>query len=77
MSPSATGSNVTQSPLKPNIGVYTNPNHDLWVSEAGPTAESVASGAELKEGEVTIAIRCTGICGYAASSTLNPKMPAY
>ena len=50
-------------PLKPNIGVYTNPDHDLWIGEAQPTAESVASGSDLKPGEVTIAIRSTGICG--------------
>lgn len=50
--------------LKPNIGVYTNPNHDLWISEAGPNAETIPSGQDLKEGEVTIAIRSTGICGY-------------
>ncbi|KAK8927424.1 hypothetical protein H634G_05298 [Metarhizium anisopliae BRIP 53293] len=49
--------------LKPNIGVYTNPKHDLWISEAEPTAESVSAGSDLKPGEVTIAIRSTGICG--------------
>ncbi|KAJ2974108.1 hypothetical protein NQ176_g6232 [Zarea fungicola] len=59
MSPSANGT----AGLKPNIGVYTNPNHDLWLAEAGPSVESVQAGAELKEGEVTIAIRSTGICG--------------
>ncbi len=49
--------------LKPNIGVYTNPKHDLWINEAEPTAESVANGSDLKPGEVTVAIRSTGICG--------------
>ncbi|KAK2592159.1 L-arabinitol 4-dehydrogenase [Conoideocrella luteorostrata] len=49
--------------LKANIGVYTNPKHDLWINEAEPTAESVAAGSDLKPGEVTIAIRSTGICG--------------
>lgn len=48
---------------KPNIAVYTNPNHDLWISEAEPSLESARSGADLKEGEVTVAIRSTGICG--------------
>ena len=52
-----------KSQLKPNIGVFTNPNHDLWITEAGPSAESVKVGADLKPGEVTIAIRSTGICG--------------
>lgn len=65
MSPSATnGASVSGSKsLKPNVGVYTNPNHDLWVAESGPTAESVAAGTDLKEGEVTINVRTTGICG--------------
>ena len=60
-----TASNVASDlSLKPNIGVYTNPNHDLWINEAQPTAESVAAGSDLKHGEVTVAIRSTGICGY-------------
>ncbi|KAL7919671.1 GroES-like protein [Trichoderma austrokoningii] len=49
--------------LKPNIGVFTNPKHDLWINEAEPSVEAVKSGADLKPGEVTIAIRSTGICG--------------
>jgi L-iditol 2-dehydrogenase len=49
--------------LKPNIGVYTNPNHDLWVTAAEPSAESVKAGTDLKSGEVSVAIRSTGICG--------------
>ena len=48
---------------KPNVGVYTNPNHDLWIADAQPSLESAKGGEELKEGEVTIAIRSTGICG--------------
>lgn len=50
--------------LKPNIGVFTNPKHDLWISEAEPSVDAVKSGADLKPGEVTIAVRSTGICGY-------------
>lgn len=50
--------------LKPNIGVFTNPKHDLWISEAEPSIDAVKSGADLKPGEVTIAVRSTGICGY-------------
>lgn len=49
---------------KENIGVYCNPSHDLWVKESGPSVEEVKSGQALKEGEVTIAIKSTGICGY-------------
>lgn len=48
---------------KPNIGVFTNPGHDLWISDAAPTVESVQKGEGLKEGQVTVAIRSTGICG--------------
>ncbi|KAG6116769.1 L-arabinitol 4-dehydrogenase [Claviceps humidiphila] len=67
MAPTATQAETpvsfAKSSLKPNIGVYTNPNHDLWINAAEPTAESVAAGSDLKPGEVTIAIRSTGICG--------------
>lgn len=55
--------------LKPNIGVYTNPKHDLWINEAEPSVESVKAGSDLKQGEVTVAIRSTGICGYVDGST--------
>ncbi|EPS25465.1 L-arabinitol 4-dehydrogenase [Penicillium oxalicum] len=48
---------------KTNIGVYTNPQHDLWIAEAEPKAEDVQSGKSLKPGEVTIEVRSTGICG--------------
>lgn len=56
-------SKPTISVTKPNIGVYTNPAHDLWISEAEPSLESAQTGADLKQGEVTVAIRSTGICG--------------
>ncbi|GIK04895.1 L-arabinitol 4-dehydrogenase [Aspergillus viridinutans] len=48
---------------KPNIGVYTNPAHDLWIADSTPTLEDVKSGNGLKPGEVTIEVRSTGICG--------------
>ena len=48
---------------KTNIGVYTNPKHDLWIAEAEPKVEDVHSGKTLKSGEVTIEVRSTGICG--------------
>jgi threonine dehydrogenase-like Zn-dependent dehydrogenase len=50
-------------PTKANIGVYTNPAHDLWVAEAEPSLESVQNGGDLKEGEVMLNIKSTGICG--------------
>ncbi|KAF4258330.1 hypothetical protein CNMCM8812_006395 [Aspergillus fumigatus] len=48
---------------KPNIGVYTNPKHDLWIAESTPTLEDVKSGNGLKPGEVTIEVRSTGCIG--------------
>lgn len=48
---------------KTNIGVYTNPNHDLWIAETTPKVEDVQSGKGLKPGEVTVEVRSTGICG--------------
>lgn len=50
-------------PTKANIGVYTNPEHDLWVAEAQPSLEDVQKGGDLKEGEVLLNIKSTGICG--------------
>jgi L-iditol 2-dehydrogenase len=67
----ATTANISSSQLastaitsKPNIGVYTNPAHDLWVGEALPTQEDVVNGEKLQPGEVTVAIKSTGICGF-------------
>lgn len=54
---------VASTLTKPNIGVYTNPNHDLWIADASPSLEDVKTGAGLKPGEVTVEIRSTGICG--------------
>lgn len=48
---------------KSNIGVYTNPGHDLWINEAEPPVEQVQKGEGLLPGQVTVAIRSTGICG--------------
>jgi hypothetical protein len=65
MSPSATGPSPSDlvRPSKANIGVYTNPEHKLWVAEAEPSLESVEKGDGLKPGEVTVGIKSTGICG--------------
>jgi hypothetical protein len=55
---------VTETkPSKANIGVYTNPEHDLWVAEAEPSLETVQKGGDLKEGEVLLNVKSTGICG--------------
>jgi hypothetical protein len=50
--------------LRPNIGVYTDPQHNLWLDEADPPITDIQSGANLREGEVVVQIRSTGICGY-------------
>lgn len=66
MSPSAIDPAPKQIEVKPskaNIGVYTNPAHDLWINEAEPRVEDVQNGSSLKHGEVTVAIKSTGICG--------------
>jgi L-iditol 2-dehydrogenase len=51
------------SVTKSNIGVFTNPKHDLWVAEASPSLEEVQAGKDLKEGEVYVGVKSTGICG--------------
>ena len=62
---------VTDSVSLPNVGVFTDPEHKLWVAESGPSLESVKKGEGLKEGEVTIGIKSTGICGYYTSFSLS------
>jgi L-iditol 2-dehydrogenase len=54
---------ATTTVLEQNIGVFTNPKHDLWIAESKPTVEEVKSGQGLKPGEVTVEVRSTGICG--------------
>ena len=66
MAPSATTtleSSTSIKPTKANIGVYTNPEHELWVAEAQPSLETIEKGESLKQGEVTVGIKSTGICG--------------
>jgi L-iditol 2-dehydrogenase len=60
---SAPAGQLDVKPSKANIGVFTNPAHDLWITETEPTVESVQTGDSLKPGEVTVAIKSTGICG--------------
>ena len=52
--------------MRPNIGVYTNPQHNLWIDEAAPSVTDIQSGATPAEGEVIVEIRSTGICGYVS-----------
>lgn len=56
-------STTTIAPAKANIGVYTNPEHDLWVAEAEPSLEVVQRGGDLAVGEVLLNVKSTGICG--------------
>jgi hypothetical protein len=76
MSPSAIEvlPSATVKPSKANIGVYTNPDHKLWVGEAEPSLESVQKGEGLNVGEVTVAIKSTGICGYVCQDASVPKL---
>ena len=47
----------------PNQGVYIDPAHNLYIADAEPTLEQVVDGSSLQEGEVTVAIKYSGICG--------------
>ena len=58
---------ATEHVSKSNLGVYTNPAHNLWIAASKPTLEEVERGKGLKEGEVTIWIKSSGICGWAAA----------
>ncbi|KAK9378050.1 chaperonin 10-like protein [Kockiozyma suomiensis] len=44
---------------RPNIGVYTNPSHALYIAPAEPAAENLAPAAD----EVIVHVVATGICG--------------
>lgn len=63
------------TPTKPNIGVYTNPQHDLWVGAAEPSLEQVQDGKHLAPGEVVVAVKSTGICGYDSCPAVRPCTP--
>lgn len=58
-----TTTTTTSTITKPNVGVFTNPAHELWVAESKPSLDEVKKGESLKEGEVTIGVKSTGICG--------------
>lgn len=55
---------VDTSLTAPNVGVYTDPEHNLYIADAKPSLEQVLDGSSLEPGEVTVAIKCSGICGY-------------
>lgn len=62
------------APSKANIGIFTNPKHDLWIADATPSVEDASSGKGLKTGEVTIEVRSTGICGYVVFSLCKSRV---
>jgi L-iditol 2-dehydrogenase len=54
---------IDSSLTAPNIGVYTDPDHKLYIADAKPSLDEVLDGSSLEPGEVTVAIKCSGICG--------------
>ena len=60
--------------MSTNRGVYTNTSHDLYVADAEPLADTILSGSTLEPGEVTVAIKSSGICGleYHIPLTYHP-----
>ena len=51
------------SAFKKNIGVYTDPDHNLYIADATPHHDDITDPSKLKHGEVVVQIRSTGICG--------------
>ncbi|CAO2658069.1 Nn.00g073290.m01.CDS01 [Neocucurbitaria sp. VM-36] len=76
MSTSTTATEV--KPTKANIGVYTNPAHDLWVAEAEPSLQEVQNGGDLKPGEGCIGpmiVEDTHILGHESSGVVMAVHP--
>jgi L-iditol 2-dehydrogenase len=46
-----------------NRGVYIDPSHNLYIADAEPPASTIQAGSTLKSGEITVAIKSSGICG--------------
>ena len=46
-----------------NVGMYIDAQHHLWLDETAPTVQDATTGNGLRPGEVTVAIKSTGICG--------------
>jgi len=64
---------TTTTELKPNIGVFTDPQHNLWLDSASPSVEEIAKADHLQPGQVVVQIRSTGICGYVSSFHQAPR----
>jgi len=50
---------ATAVETKENFGVFTNPQHDLYVAQCSPAGDDLAPGP----GEVLVHVRASGICG--------------
>ena len=66
---------TTDTITKPNIGVFTDPAHKLWVADSGPSLESVKKGEDLEVGQVTVGVKSTGICGFVDSIAYSLSFP--
>lgn len=71
LAPSTSQTDTDAQKSTANIGVYTNPAHELWVGEAEPAYETITGGDSLQHGEVTVAIKSTGICGSVTRSIVK------
>ncbi|KAM0189365.1 hypothetical protein ACHAPA_012306 [Fusarium lateritium] len=60
---SSTYTDTELTPTTQNVGLYINSEHNLWLDAASPNLDEVRSGSSLQPGEVTVAIKTTGICG--------------
>ncbi|KAI9824178.1 MAG: L-arabinitol 4-dehydrogenase [Phylliscum demangeonii] len=61
-----------------NTAVFINPAHEIWIADGQPSLAAVQAGTSLKEGEVTVAIKRTGICGsdihFWQAGRIGPSM---
>lgn len=70
MSTTTTSTESLTANLKPNIGVFTDPAHNLWIDAAEPSVEDIVGGKTLAPGEVVVEVKNTGICGCVFASSL-------
>lgn len=49
--------------MAPNVGIYIDSAHNLWLDDAKQNTEDAKTGDNVQPGEVTVAIKATGICG--------------
>ncbi|CAG9978018.1 unnamed protein product [Clonostachys byssicola] len=51
------------TPKLENVGIHIDLEQKLYLGPAAPTLEKALNGSSLDPGEVTVAIKSTGICG--------------